>query len=1250
MKEKRNIICAVLLIIFLGFCSLATASADSPTEDLVALYEEGGKTPDEQFLLEYYHLLFSPERLSPMKYDEHATCKKIQPLLSATTLILEIKHSWNELSPETQAELGWVFLRPTEPGGGWDKRQHLLPQLYTSPSGKFVIHWTNGTDGGLPEDAPSLVDTDNDGTPDYIEELAEAFDYVWEVEINIYGYHEPPSDATKPNDAHNTNPNDKYDVFVYDLNGYAAGYADPEQYNIITHRHGESYSYIAIDNNHDSNWKETVSAHEFFHAIQFYYDCGEERWWMETTAVWMQDEVYDHDFYLHYLHHGPPPVMDPNGGWLDNPDVSLTTFNGWHEYGNGIFGKFLSEKKGTTIIKDIWEEMASTDGLIAIDNVLKTDYGTDLKTVFSDFTVTNYLNGNNNHDGNFANDQYEEGDLYDDVALTADRTYSGTTINIPDTVNEWAADYIQFTSTVEDGVEVEFQGEEIFLLGSSNYVVKIILYNATYPEGKVIDFVENHKGKEILPKANEYDKIVLVIACTGHPWTGDGDYSVILKKVGYLDVVLDFDCSGSMSGQKIIDAKNAAKTFVDLLEKPSGWIFKTDRDKVGLVSFSSSATLDRHLTSDFNDAKNVINGYSAGGSTNMGDALSKSISELKTNGRDDTIWSIIYFTDGMTNTGLTREEILNTLVPQAVDAGISIYTCGYGGDVDSTFLSQVASAANGKYYFAPDSATLKQIYIELSHTAKGWQPTASFSGKVAQGETKTVGILNVQPGTSLIKVILSWPGSDLDLILIDPTGNQTMPGAGVIYSGNDTLPEYYEIYDPQPGNWTIEVYGKEITSPEEEYYVMVFQPGALMQVKPTKWDVNYPLNRTMIFNVSEIAGNVNLTNVTFSASDLTETVAASTVKSLMKSQAEAEERGEAITPSLTKAYAQNMNVIPANCFSFTPNNFSVPAGSSVDVQATLTLPSASIPSGTYSGNIYVNSSGGNATISVTAIVTSVNTSTGTGTAYFASDAGSIEDLISLDESDLPEENPNVDFPHGLFGFNITGLNPNQTVNITIVFPQDIPTTAEYWKYNASSGEWYQIPMGSNDGDNIITITLQDGGMGDDDGVENGVISDPGAPGVLSAQPSAASTSATGAPREIYRVDEDVYAAGSGFASGTEVEIYVVHDRDWNDGDPIPGDVTGSVETVSVNNSDVGPVLVWHAPLTTGRYDIVIDANRNGVYDAATDGLDGGSPGFVVVPETPPAPVPALTPVGVIVLIGLLGFLSLISVSRIKKRV
>ena len=154
-------------------------------------------------------------------------------------------------------------------------------------------------------------------------------------------------------------------------------------------------------------------------------------------------------------------------------------------------------------------------------------------------------------------------------------------------------------------------------------------------------------------------------------------------------------------------------------------------------------------------------------------------------------------------------------------------------------------------------------------------------------------------------------------------------------------------------------------------------------------------------------------------------------------------------------------------------------------------------------------------------------------------------------------------------------------------------------------------------------------------------------------PTAAASSATGAPNDIYLDDEDVYVTGSGFTAGTDVDIFVVLCREWgwNDGDSIPswGLVTVSGGTVSMNG-DVGPVLVWHAPLVPDEYgigyDIVIDANQNGVYDAATDGLDIGSPSFDIIIRMPSASVPALAPIGIITLVGLL---CVIGMFRIRRR-
>jgi len=131
----------------------------------------------------------------------------------------------------------------------------------------------------------------------------------------------------------------------------------------------------------------------------------------------------------------------------------------------------------------------------------------------------------------------------------------------------------------------------------------------------------------------------------------------------------------------------------------------------------------------------------------------------------------------------------------------------------------------------------------------------------------------------------------------------------------------------------------------------------------------------------------------------------------------------------------------------------------------------------------------------------VETATGSGIACFGSDSGVIESLTAIAENTLPAAGkPNLTFPHGFFSFQIKGLTPCQTVIVTITLPSSLPIGTQYWKYCASEGGWIQIPMGGDDGDNLITITLVDGGLGDEDGVCNGVIVDQGGPGFLIAPP------------------------------------------------------------------------------------------------------------------------------------------------------
>ncbi|MEA2075251.1 MAG: choice-of-anchor U domain-containing protein [Euryarchaeota archaeon] len=123
-------------------------------------------------------------------------------------------------------------------------------------------------------------------------------------------------------------------------------------------------------------------------------------------------------------------------------------------------------------------------------------------------------------------------------------------------------------------------------------------------------------------------------------------------------------------------------------------------------------------------------------------------------------------------------------------------------------------------------------------------------------------------------------------------------------------------------------------------------------------------------------------------------------------------------------------------------------------------------------------------------VTVIPTATGTGNVTIETDKGYFcNETNALPAS--PPDAPALTFPHGFFNVTICGLNDTSTETVTInfTFPSAIPTNAEFWKHNSSNGTWYQYPFGSNDGDNVISITITDNGAGDHNPAL-GIIEDP----------------------------------------------------------------------------------------------------------------------------------------------------------------
>ena len=97
-----------------------------------------------------------------------------------------------------------------------------------------------------------------------------------------------------------------------------------------------------------------------------------------------------------------------------------------------------------------------------------------------------------------------------------------------------------------------------------------------------------------------------------------------------------------------------------------------------------------------------------------------------------------------------------------------------------------------------------------------------------------------------------------------------------------------------------------------------------------------------------------------------------------------------------------------------------------------------------------------------------------------------------------------------------------------------------------------------------------------------------------------------------RTQHPVYAAGRNMTPNTDVDLYVVDDvTNWIDEMSLV-DVSGGKETATVDGNGEFLTRVWSSPSLVAPYDIVADVNRNGIFDADTDFIDGYYPvGFMV---------------------------------------
>ncbi len=92
-----------------------------------------------------------------------------------------------------------------------------------------------------------------------------------------------------------------------------------------------------------------------------------------------------------------------------------------------------------------------------------------------------------------------------------------------------------------------------------------------------------------------------------------------------------------------------------------------------------------------------------------------------------------------------------------------------------------------------------------------------------------------------------------------------------------------------------------------------------------------------------------------------------------------------------------------------------------------------------------------------------------------------------------QKNRPKSIPYGLFDFSLKVENPGDSVTLRVWFPEDMSSGYDWFKYDSKTETWTPYENVVFQGNEAL-ITLKDGGPGDDDGEENGIIRDPSGPG------------------------------------------------------------------------------------------------------------------------------------------------------------
>lgn len=169
-------------------------------------------------------------------------------------------------------------------------------------------------------------------------------------------------------------------------------------------------------------------------------------------------------------------------------------------------------------------------------------------------------------------------------------------------------------------------------------------------------------------------------------------------------IVLVIDRSGSMVGEKLEYAKQAARAVVDKL---------TPRDEVGVIAFDARFEwiVPLRAVDEKEAIQKAIGSLGAGGGTRFYPPLEEAYFSLGS--ADATVRHVVLLTDGIST---DPTDVFPPLLEKARGSAITVSAVAIGHQADAKLLSEIARQGGGRFTVAKSASEVPNLFVKETET------------------------------------------------------------------------------------------------------------------------------------------------------------------------------------------------------------------------------------------------------------------------------------------------------------------------------------------------------------------------------------------------------------------------------------------------------------------------------------------------------------------------------------------------------